>query len=290
MHAPEGGQLNDLLQRGELRLSAGRTASAAKAELKEAARTASGTFDVFLSHSVVDADVILGLSNMLERQGLKVYVDWIDDPELDRGSVTASTANRIRQRMDNNSRSLVYATSRAASWSRWMPWESRLLRWHQGRRPDLDLPDRTRLGFTSLASWVSIIPVLRKTLEKVQWAGISHTPHSGFDPPESKRNSSPRSLAATPATPLFQADPLGGGTRQASQRPFGLGGQGRTFISRKAAQMAKSVFFSFSLFPRRLARPAGCQDGCSGGTADPQLAGVGEGQAPRRREHQEVDR
>lgn len=106
----------------ELRRLAGLSETAARFRLKESARTASGTFDVFLSHSRLDADVILGLKRLLETKGLSVYVDWIDDPELDRGRVSAHTAARLRERM-NTSRSLVYATSRSASRSRWMPWE-----------------------------------------------------------------------------------------------------------------------------------------------------------------------
>lgn len=107
----------------ELRLhSGGLTASRAEFQIKEEARSAHGTYDVFLSHSFLDADVILGLKNVLEAQRLRVYVDWIDDPELDRTKVSATTAGRIQQRM-RSCNSLVYATSRSARKSRWMPWE-----------------------------------------------------------------------------------------------------------------------------------------------------------------------
>ncbi|MDO3136732.1 TIR domain-containing protein [Mycobacteroides abscessus] len=79
-------------------------------------------FDIFLSHSFRDARVILGIREWLTSQNLQVYVDWIDDPELDRSAVSAATAARLREQM-GNSRSLIYATSRAAKTSRWMPWE-----------------------------------------------------------------------------------------------------------------------------------------------------------------------
>lgn len=98
------------------------TAAGATDTLTKSARSAYGTYDVFLSHSVKDARVVLGVKKMLEARGLTVYVDWIDDKDLDREHVSAETADRLRLRM-KNSRSLIYATSRAASKSRWMPWE-----------------------------------------------------------------------------------------------------------------------------------------------------------------------
>lgn len=111
------------LTEGELRRYAGGlTASAARESLRRAAKSAVGPFDVFLSHSVRDADVIFGLHELLTGRGLRVYVDWIDDPELDRSHVSAATAARLRERMQQSS-TLVYATSRAARTSRWMPWE-----------------------------------------------------------------------------------------------------------------------------------------------------------------------
>lgn len=100
----------------------GLTASAARESLSKSAKAAIGRFDVFLSHSVRDADLILGLRNLLTKQGLRVYVDWIDDPKLDRSRVSPETAARLRERMQQ-SQTLIYATSRAAQKSRWMPWE-----------------------------------------------------------------------------------------------------------------------------------------------------------------------
>lgn len=98
------------------------TEASAFETLRKDAKAAYGTYDVFLSHSVRDARVVLGIRRMLERQGLTVYVDWIDDKEMDRSFVSPATADRLRLRMAS-SRSLIYATSRAAAKSRWMPWE-----------------------------------------------------------------------------------------------------------------------------------------------------------------------
>jgi hypothetical protein len=80
------------------------------------------TYDIFLSHSSKDAQIILGILDSLNDLGYKVYVDWVDDPQLDRGNVTKATANTLRTRMIQ-SKSLLYATTQNASSSKWMPWE-----------------------------------------------------------------------------------------------------------------------------------------------------------------------
>lgn len=79
-------------------------------------------FDIFLSHSYLDQELIAGIYNILTSQGLSVYVDWIVDPQLDRNNVTRESAELIRERMFH-CRSLLYAISVAARMSRWMPWE-----------------------------------------------------------------------------------------------------------------------------------------------------------------------
>ena len=54
--------------------------------------------------------------------GKTVYVDWIDDPHLDRNHVTAATANQLRLRM-TQCRVLVFITTSSSPDSKWMPWE-----------------------------------------------------------------------------------------------------------------------------------------------------------------------
>lgn len=79
-------------------------------------------FDIFLSHSYLDREEVLGLYRELTEMGFSVYVDWIVDPYLDRTNVTKVTAELIRNRM-KNSRSLLLAISTNAAMSKWMPWE-----------------------------------------------------------------------------------------------------------------------------------------------------------------------
>lgn len=87
-----------------------------------AAYKAEKSYSIFLSHSVRDAELILGMKATFEDLGYSVYVDWIEDPQLDRSKVSAATANKLRQRM-NSCRSLFYVTTSNSDLSKWMPWE-----------------------------------------------------------------------------------------------------------------------------------------------------------------------
>lgn len=78
--------------------------------------------DIFMSHAFDDRLLILGTVLLIEDMGYKVYLDWRDDPSLNRNSVTVNTANVLRARM-KSSKSLFFATTENASSSKWMPWE-----------------------------------------------------------------------------------------------------------------------------------------------------------------------
>jgi hypothetical protein len=80
------------------------------------------TFDIFLSHSKADEEVVLGAKDLLEDDGFSVYVDWLEDPHLDRTKVTGATAEVLRSRMAQ-CKMLVYAHSTNSGTSTWMPWE-----------------------------------------------------------------------------------------------------------------------------------------------------------------------
>lgn len=107
------------------------TVDLAESELRKSAQAPlTRRFDVFLSHSIGDAGVILGIKELLEREALSVYVDWMVDPQMDRRNVTPATAARLRERM-NQCGYLLYASSNSSSASKWMPWE---LGYFDGRR------------------------------------------------------------------------------------------------------------------------------------------------------------
>lgn len=80
------------------------------------------TFDIFLSHSFADSDSVLGIKAIIEDIGFTVYVDWIEDAQMDRGRVSKVTAQILKSRM-KRCRCLLYATSLNSSKSLWMPWE-----------------------------------------------------------------------------------------------------------------------------------------------------------------------
>lgn len=114
-------------------------------ELRESSKRAT-RFDVFLSHSINDAELVLGVKVLLEEMGKTVYVDWVDDPELDRSQVNKHTAERQRGRM-KQSESLLYIATENATNSKWMPWE---LAYFDGHKPNK----------------VAILPVLEKENQK----------------------------------------------------------------------------------------------------------------------------
>lgn len=80
------------------------------------------TYDIFLSHSTNDSEKVAGLKLLLEDMGYSVYIDWIEDPQLNRANVTKATAAVLKGRM-HTCRSLFYAFSENSSGSKWMPWE-----------------------------------------------------------------------------------------------------------------------------------------------------------------------
>lgn len=79
-------------------------------------------FSIFLCHSFLDADVVLGLKTRIESLGYSVYIDWFEDPSYTRSEVTKEIAIILKKRMANCS-SLFFATSANSTHSKWMPWE-----------------------------------------------------------------------------------------------------------------------------------------------------------------------
>jgi hypothetical protein len=60
---------------------------AAETILRETARAApTKTFAIFLSSSSLDSEEVFGLKTDIEKLGWRVYVDWIEDAQLDRSN------------------------------------------------------------------------------------------------------------------------------------------------------------------------------------------------------------
>ena len=131
--------------------------------LREEVRAATNEdrFDIFLSHASADGDLILGVKSLLESFGFKVYVDWVDDPQLDRSKVSKESADLLRRRM-RQSKSLVWAATEAASDSKWMPWE---LGYFDGFKPNqvavLPLVDNSSDTFRG-QEYLNLYPAIRK--------------------------------------------------------------------------------------------------------------------------------
>src|SRR6266436_3180259 len=93
--------------------SAGRVLMEGRAALEDA-------FDIFLSHSSAEPEeILLGIRDLLEESGLKVYVDKYSDPQLSPDNVTRQTAEILRARM-RQSQTLLYVYSQHSKKSRWM--------------------------------------------------------------------------------------------------------------------------------------------------------------------------
>lgn len=99
-----------------------RTKKSDRVILNEATTTAQTRFDIFLSHSFQDRELVVGTKKLIEDAGYTVYVDWIDDAALDRGAVDRERADHLRTRMQQ-CETLFYAHTPNAALSKWCPWE-----------------------------------------------------------------------------------------------------------------------------------------------------------------------
>lgn len=80
------------------------------------------TYDLFISHSFRDKDLVAGLAYLFREAGYTVYIDWINDSKLDRTNVNTDTAKTIKSRIKGSKGTAYIATSNSTS-SKWCPWE-----------------------------------------------------------------------------------------------------------------------------------------------------------------------
>lgn len=98
--------------------------------LKQVSRRRASRYDIFLSQTIRDAEIVLGVYVVLGQLGYQVFCDWIAEPQSDRSAVTPAHAEAIRAIM-NVSDSLIFLDTENAEQSRWMCWE---LGWFDGCR------------------------------------------------------------------------------------------------------------------------------------------------------------
>lgn len=78
-------------------------------------------YDIFFSYSYQDIDYAGMVVQLLEKQGLSVYIDYKDN-RLDRDNVNRKTADTLAKAM-NKCSCLLYMHSKSSKISKWCPWE-----------------------------------------------------------------------------------------------------------------------------------------------------------------------
>lgn len=121
----------------------------------------STTFDVFLSHSFLDREIVKGLYLELTEMGFSVYVDWIVDDDLDRNNVTKDSAEKIRKRM-KASKTLLLAISVNAKISKWMPWELGFMDGDKGLCAVIPVSDASREVSYKGYEYLKLYPHIKK--------------------------------------------------------------------------------------------------------------------------------
>lgn len=122
------------LRQAEIRARALRRAGALGISVEEAlssaARQRMSRYDIFLSQTIRDAEIVLGVYDLLTSAGYSVFCDWIEAPDTDRSKVTPANAAQIRATM-GVSDTLLFLDTKGADQSLWMCWE---LGWFDGGR------------------------------------------------------------------------------------------------------------------------------------------------------------
>lgn len=138
---------------------------------------------IFLSHAYDDRELILGVALSIEDLGYSVYLDWRDDPSLDRTNVTPQTAATLRERM-TASRCLFFSTTLHASESKWMPWELGFKDGHNSRVAILPVSLHDTDAYQG-AQYLGIYPYVTKDFNQQQemrlWIQRSSTCYVVFE-------------------------------------------------------------------------------------------------------------
>lgn len=79
-------------------------------------------YDISLSHSYMDKELVCAVVDLFNSAGYSIYIDWMNDQQLNRSEVTATTADILRKRM-RMSKGLAYVATGNSSNSKWCPWE-----------------------------------------------------------------------------------------------------------------------------------------------------------------------
>lgn len=141
-------------------------------------------FDVFLSHAFDDKELLEGTVLLLEDLGYSVYLDWKNDPQLDRAKVTTATAAVLRERM-RSCQCLLFAVTPEAKDSVWMRWELGWKDGENGRVAILPIEGSTTDAWTG-QQFLGLYPyasdgAIRSTGEMKYWIHRSESCYVLFD-------------------------------------------------------------------------------------------------------------
>ncbi len=98
--------------------------------LLRAAQRHNDHYDIFLSQTIRDAEIVLGVYDLLTETGYSVFCDWIEAPLQDRHEVSPANAAYVRSVMGVCD-ALLFIDGPGAAQSLWMCWE---LGWFDGAR------------------------------------------------------------------------------------------------------------------------------------------------------------
>ncbi len=128
------------------------------------AKSSNKSFDIFLSHSYLDSNQILVIKEEIESLGFSVYVDWIEDKQLDRTKVNKETALLLKDRM-GNCKSLFFAATPNYTNSKWMPWELGYFDGFKGKVVILPILDKSNSSYKG-SEYLELYPYIDKATIK----------------------------------------------------------------------------------------------------------------------------
>lgn len=80
-------------------------------------------YDAFISHSVLDMDLVKQIKKEMNAKGKVLYIDWLNDKtNLKREYCNVSTAEVIKRRIEQSEKIILLVTNNIFS-SQWVPWE-----------------------------------------------------------------------------------------------------------------------------------------------------------------------
>ena len=84
-------------------------------------------FDIFLSHSHLDRELVIGVKSVLEYRGYSVFVDWIHNSnhkkDKDLSNTELQEVARYLRKYMKRCKWMYYLHTDDSSLSRWCPWE-----------------------------------------------------------------------------------------------------------------------------------------------------------------------